>query len=324
VGNDRKPVASIVVPCHNAAAYLGTTLAAILAQSCRDLEVLVVDDGSTDDPAAVVAACGDDRVRLWHQPASGGPSRPRNRALAEARGRYVFFCDADDVMKPGKVEQQVALLEAHPEVALVFTDFEVIDDQGTVLESSFLSRYRTLKDIVAAGLESHGGLRRELLVLGLIRANFIGTSSVAVRRSVLQEIGGFDESLASSEDLDLWLRIARRHPCAYLDLVGHAYRRHAGSLMHEVSDRHPLARIEVMLRQLEQAPSGQVRREVGYWLGRNYCSLGYLNERRGAYAAARDYYGRSLRARPGVQAAWGLFKCQIVGRLRGDRAHSGA
>ncbi len=311
------PTVSVVVPCHNAAAYLRETLDAILAQSWKDLEILLVDDGSTDDPAAVAAACADDRIRLWRQPASGGPSRPRNRAIGEARGRYVFFCDADDVMRPGKIEGQVRLLERFPEVALVFTDFEVIDAGGRVLEPSFLAAYETLRRIVAAGTGPDGELHRDLLVRGLLAANFIGTSSVAVRKSVLDEVGVFDESLASSEDLDLWLRIARRHGCAYLDMAGHGYRKHPASLMHEDSDRHPLARIEVMRRQYAWRPGRAERRLIGYWLSRNFCSLGYLSEQRGEAAAARRYYLESLRARPNPAAAWGWLKCRTIrGRER--------
>lgn len=307
---------SVVVPCHNAAPFLARTLAAIVAQSWRELEIVLVDDGSTDDSVAVALATGDERLRIIRQEASGGPSGPRNRAIAEARGRYIFFCDADDVMHPGKIERQVRVFEQHPAVALVFTDFEVIDADGQVLEPSFIAQYDTLKRIVAAGPGPDGGLRREQLLDGLLRANFIGTSGVAVRKAVLDDVGVFDPSLASSEDLDLWLRIARRHACAFLDMIGHAYRRHPGSLMHENGLRHPLARIEVLRRQLgPEATPAQVRL-IRYWLGRNYCGLGYLHERRREYAAARDFYLESLRVRPNLQAAWGWAKAQTIGRLR--------
>jgi glycosyltransferase involved in cell wall biosynthesis/putative flippase GtrA len=316
LATDSPIIASIVVPCHNAAAFLPATLASILSQSVESLEVLVVDDGSTDGSAAVVTGIGDDRVRLWRQSPSGGPSGPRNRAIAEARGRYVFFCDADDVMYPGKVARQVAILEENPGVALVFTDFAVIDGDGRVLEPSFLGGYQTLRDVVAAGAGPGGALRRDLVVSGLLKANFIGTSSVAVRRSVLEQVGPFDETLASSEDLELWLRIARGHTCAFLDMVGHGYRRHPASLMQEGTDRHPLARIEVLRRQLAAGITAADRRVIRGWLASNYCSLGYLEERRGHFDPARQYYLESVRARPNQQAAWGLAKSAMTGGWR--------
>jgi glycosyltransferase involved in cell wall biosynthesis len=307
---------SVVVPCRNAAPFLARTLAAIVAQSWRDLEIVLVDDGSTDNSVEVALATADDRLHVIRQNASGGPSGPRNRAIAEARGRYVFFCDADDIMHPGKIERQVQVFEQCPAVGMVFTDFAVIDAEGQVLESSFVAQYGTLTRIVAAGPGPEGGLRRELLLDGLLRANFIGTSGVAVRKAVLDAVGVFDTSLPSSEDLDLWLRIARRFPCAYLDMVGHGYRRHSASVMHDNGLKHPLARIEVMRRQLGPETTPEQVRLIRYWLGRNYCGLGYLHERRCEYAAARDFYLESLRARPNLQAAWGLAKMQTIGRLR--------
>lgn len=302
---------SVVVPCHNAAPFLARTLVAICSQSWRDLEIILVDDGSTDDSIAVAEAVGDPRLRIIRQAASGGPSAPRNRAIAESRGRYVFFCDADDVMRPGKIEEQVRILEDHPGVALVFTDFEVIDPDDRVLEASFLAPYHSLRQIVAAGVGPEGGLKRGLMVDGLLRANFIGTSSVAVRKAVLDEVGAFDTGLASSEDLDLWLRVARRYDCAFLDQVGHGYRRHPGSLMHEASSRHPLARIEVLRRQMGPGTTPAQARLVRYWLGRNYCGLGYLHEQRREYGRARDFYLESLRWRPNLQAVWGLAKVLV-------------
>ncbi len=302
---------SVVVPCHNAEPYLGRTLASICAQSWRDLEIIVVDDGSTDGSVAVAEGLGDPRLRVVRQAASGGPSAPRNRGIAEARGRLVFFCDADDVMRPGKVEAQVALLKAHPDVGLVFTDFEVIDLEDRVLEGSFLAPFATLRRVVAAGPGPEGGLRRDRLLDGLLRANFIGTSSVAVRKSVLDDVGGFDPALPSSEDLDLWLRIARCHACAFLDLVGHGYRRRPGSVMHDNSPRHPLARIEVLERQLAAGATPAQRRVIRQWIARNLCGLGYLSELQGDHARARTFHLESLRARPNLQAAWGWGKATV-------------
>lgn len=155
------------------------------------------------------------------------------------------------------------------------------------------------------------------MVSGLLRANFIGTSSVAVRRSVLDEVGLFDESLASSEDLDLWLRIARRYACAYLDILGHSYRRHPSSLMQVLSARHPLARIEVLQRQLALSRGRSDRRIISHWLSRNYSTLGYISEREGQVVAAQHYYLESLRARVNLMAFYGLLKTQTLGRLRG-------
>jgi glycosyltransferase involved in cell wall biosynthesis len=313
--DNHSPTVSVIVPCYNAAGYLGETLGAILDQSWTDLEVIVVDDGSTDDPGAVVAAFGEPRIRFQSTPPSGGPSHPRNVGISVARGQYVFFCDADDVMLPGKIEGQVRVLADNPEVGLVFTNFQVIDPHGEILVTSFLADYSVLWRIVGAGSASGAALDGEQVVRGLLRANFIGTSSVAVRRLVLADVGGFDESLASSEDLDLWLRIARRHDCGFLDIIGHGYRRHPGSLMQEGSARHPLARIEVLRRQLAGEARPQERRIIRRRIAMNHASVGYAHERSGNHEGARRHYLESLRLSPSLGACWGWLKTQTLGRL---------
>ncbi len=298
------------MPAHNAARYLRAALTSVLAQSWRDLEVLVVDDGSADDPGAVVASLGDERIRFWSRPASGGPSRPRNEAIAAARGRYVFFCDADDEMQPGKIERQVAEFERHPRLGLVFSDFQVIDEDGRIVSPSFLAHYGTFRRILRAGRREHGGLDEKRVASGLLRANYIGTSGVAVRREVLAEVGLFDESLSSSEDFDLWLRIARRYPLGYVDMIGHSYRQHGTSLMREFARRHPLARIEVLQRQLALPLDRRDRLAVRRRLAVNHCSLGYVCERERDLAAARECFHDSFRMWPSLGAAWGWLKAR--------------
>ena len=311
----RRPVVSVVVPCHNAVAYLHESLTSVLGQSAVDLEVVLVDDGSTDDPGAVVRALGDGRVRLHAIPASGGPSRPRNLGLELARGDFVFFFDADDVMLPGKIAAQVAAFAAHPALAMTFTNFRVIDAAGALLNPDFLAGYDTFHAVLARGLTPAGGLDRQALYHGLLCASFIGTSGVAVRRSVLERTGGFDTSLASSEDADLWLRIAREHDCGYVDIIGHSYRRHPASIMHQVEARHPLARIEVIRRNLPLVTDRATARVMTRRLAENHVALGYIWQKRGDARRARDNYLKALRLAPSAGAFAGFVKCLVGGPL---------
>ncbi len=308
------PTASVVIPCYNAAAYLPETLAGIFGQSYADFEVILVDDGSTDDPEQVARRLGDPRLRFLRIPASGGPSRPRNVAIGEARGRIVFFCDSDDVMLPGKIERQVRMLDDHPELALTFTNFRIIDEAGRVVVPDFLAGYDTFAALRRRGVTAAGGLDREALYRGLLRANFIGTSSVAARTEVLREAGGFDTGLASSEDRDLWLRLARAREFGYVDIVGHSYRRRAGSVMRQLEARHPLARIAVFERNLPFVTDPRTRRVVRSRIASNYASLGYIWQARGDGARARENYLRSLRITPSWTALGGALK-SLCGRL---------
>jgi len=313
MSESRQPLISVVMPCYNACAYLELTLRSVLSQSVADLEIVLVDDGSTDDPEAIVRAIGDARIRYQRTPPSGGPSRPRNLGVEAARGRYVFFFDADDLMLPGKIAAQLELMEREPGLALTFTNFRVVDPQGATLNDDFLAGYETfgrLRGLVAGGA---GRLPRDAFYLGLLRANFIGTSSVAVRREVLAEVGGFDVGLASGEDIDLWLRIARNHDCGYVDVVGHAYRSHPTSVMHQFEARHPLARIEVVRRHLPYVTDPATRRTMIRRLADNHASLGYIWQVRGDAGLARGNYLASLRLAPSGAALGGYLKCLVGG-----------
>jgi len=132
---------SVVIPAYNAARYLPETLRSILSQTHRNLEVLVIDDGSTDETAAVVSALRSERVRYIYQDPSGSPAAPRNRGIREARGTYVSLFDADDIMLPHKIENQVRFLKEHSGLGLVFTDFIEFDDETKVYARAFLDGY---------------------------------------------------------------------------------------------------------------------------------------------------------------------------------------
>src|SRR5689334_3239678 len=222
---------SVVMPVHNAAPYVEMAVQSALASDLRQLEVIVVDDGSEDQSAAIVEAISDPRVVLVRTPPSGGPSRPRNIGIARAKAPYVAFLDADDLIKPDKLSTAVAALEQHPHAAFAFADFESVDENDALLKASFLSGYEALTTLTAA--PTSGGwhlIRQQQLARALVRENFIGTSGVVARTAIVAKIGAFDEQLKYSEDRDLWFRLAHSYDALYRDRVGHSYRIRTGSL----------------------------------------------------------------------------------------------
>jgi len=198
----RPPLVSVVIPVWNRAPVLGRAVASALAQSLPDLELIVVDDGSTDDSVAVAARTGDPRVRVLRHAARSGVSAARNRGLAAARGELVAFLDSDDEWRPPKLERQVAALGAGPDrAAVVYCGFERHDDA-------------TGARLGRSGEAYAGDVYRHLLA-----GWHPGTASVfVVARAALREAQGFDERLATAEDYDLWLRLARAgHRFAVVD-----------------------------------------------------------------------------------------------------------
>ena len=195
------PKASIIVPAFNVAATLSETLHALSAQTFRDFEIIVVDDGSSDETAAIARAHDDPRLRLVRQ-TNRGLAGARNTGIAHARAAYIGFCDADDLWMPDKLAVHVAHLDANPLVGLSYSGSALIDDASRPL-----------------GLSQHPRLRN-VTATHVFKRNPVGNGSAPVlRRKALDAIAWrpaqeqardwwFDESFRQSEDIECWLRLA--------------------------------------------------------------------------------------------------------------------
>ena len=198
---------SVIVPCYNQARFLSEAIESILQQEYSMLEVIVIDDGSSDDTAGVATSYRD--VRFIRQ-SNQGLSKARNKGLIESRGEYVTFLDADDRLLPRAIETGVRALDQNPDWALVYGHYRYIDANGDILP-------------VPA--------RRPVIIEdsyeGLLRHNFICMhGAVMYRRAVLELVGGFNPSLRFCEDYDLYLRIARLFPIGSHDELVAEYRIH--------------------------------------------------------------------------------------------------
>lgn len=186
------PLVSVIIPTFNAARYLPEALNSLLAQTHKRMEIFVIDDGSTDNTAKVMAGYADTTVYV--RQARSGPSNARNRGIAAATGEYVAFLDADDIWLPSKLEKQLRALQQCPEAGLVYS-------RGV----DFCNR--TGKELRVYPKTMHSGMLFDLL----LATHLLLLSSVVVRTQILKELGGFDESLTTAEDTHLYLRIARNY-----------------------------------------------------------------------------------------------------------------
>lgn len=179
------------MPAYNAAAHVRRAIDSVLAQTWQDLELLVVDDGSSDGTLDVLAEYGT-RLRVLQQ-ANAGPAAARNHGLSEARGEYVAFLDADDFWETEKVAAQVVLLDAQADIGFCSTATRVVDGGGhTVAQWPCLPKGTPLPDALFVNGAAISG----------------STSGVMARRTLLQQSGGFDAALRGFEDPDLWIRLA--------------------------------------------------------------------------------------------------------------------
>jgi glycosyltransferase involved in cell wall biosynthesis len=225
---DSHAAVSIVIPCYNQARFLGDAIESALGQTCQPLEVIVVDDGSTDDTASIVAHyVGPKYVR---QRNAGAPSA-RNYGFRESRGDFLLFLDADDRLLPEAVAHGVAALARHRDWAFATGHVRLIAADGTF--------ERTPSQEHAPGDQ----------FLALLRSNYIWTpGAVLYRRSALDAAGPFDPLARASADYELNLRLARQHAVGCHHQVVLEYRRHGDNMSADVSEMLRSA-VSVRLRQ---------------------------------------------------------------------------
>ena len=187
-----QPLVSVIIPTFDRASWLGEAIASVLAQTYPHLELIVVDDGSHDATPEVVQACG--QALIYIRQAHAGVSAARNRGVAASRGAFIAFLDSDDLWLPRKIAAQVALLQQQPQAQACYTD-EIWIRHGVRVNPRQIH-------------QKHSGWLFEPSLPRCI----ISPSSIMLRRTLWDQVGGFDESLPACEDYDLWLRLtcARR------------------------------------------------------------------------------------------------------------------
>ncbi len=196
-----EPLVSIIVPTYNYGRFIGETLESLRSQTLSDWECIVVDDGSTDDTEVVVAkySAGDKRIRyIWQ--ANAKQAAARNNGLRQARGKYVQFLDADDLLEREKLERQVALLELKPEIDVVYSNVRYFDaDRPAELRRANNSDEPWMPALSGAGNE---------VLLKLVQNNIMPVNSPLLRRTAIEEIGFFNEALPPVEDWEYLVRCA--------------------------------------------------------------------------------------------------------------------
>lgn len=295
---------SAVIPAYNAQAHISACLNSVLAQTGNfSLEIIVVDDGSTDSTAEIVGQYAG--VQFLRQ-ANAGPSAARNRGIEAATGDVVAFLDADDLWPAGKLQAQLDILQAHPEVALVFGDCRQFNGNGMRQQTEF--------EAAGFGRAAWGpGPLLSRAYARLLENNAVTTGSVLVRRTALAEAGGFAEDLRLVEDLDLWLRIARHHPLAWSAAECLHRRRHDSNISGD-AEAVGLAYLVVLARHADSWAPGEAA-----LLGVNarrlaaseHLHLSELAARKGRMTTAWQRLWFALATYPSPHNAWRSAKSAV-------------
>jgi len=301
---------SVVIPCYEQGRFLAEALASTAAQGEALAEIIVVDDGSTDETPAVAARSRG--VRYIRQERRGLPEA-RNAGWRASSGEHVVFLDADDRLLPGAIEAGLDALRRRPQAAFVFGQYELIDERGAVLPTWRESR--TVEDgsftsgdfelILADGRHARRSPRPRRVsdqYTAMLGRNYISMhGTVVYRRAILDEMGGFDPRLSALEDYDLYLRVLRTHPVSAHDTVVAQYRRHPAAMSRDALNmlRMALFVLHEQRPYLDEHPGAAEAYRTGLTFWRHHYAKQLIRDVPGHVASGR------LR-RAGSSCLWGF------------------
>lgn len=283
---DATPLVSVVIASYNMAHFLPQAVGSVLRQTYPNVELIVVDDGSTDPTRSAMAPfLAQPNVRYVRQ-SNAGQAAAKNRGVREARGEYIAFLDADDFWADDKLAAQVPLLQRSPAVGVVYARIRYIDEQGK------------------PDGECEDELFRGHVSGALFVSNFVGFGTALVKRECFERLGGFDESLRMGIDYDLWLRFSTRYQFDYIDRPLLHYRRWPGQMSKDTSGRYRNGML-IMERFLRDHP-GHVapgRQREGW--AHTYVGLGFCAwEVERNPMAGISLFARALRCKFNYLPAW--------------------
>lgn len=267
------------MPAFNAGKTISDSIESVINQSFKEWELLVIDDGSSDNTVLIVVEFQnkDERIKLLKLEKNGGLSNARNKGCEIARGDFVAFLDSDDLWNPVKLERQVEYHQSHTECVISHTDFEGFTETGVIK--------RPWKNFLIGESSKQGNLLPILYY-----QNVVGVLTVMIRREIFNSVGGFDVSLWTFEDQDLWIRIADRgYHFGYIDKPLAMYRKSSSMSISQRIGKYKKA----YKRFLEKYMNCGLNKRLAWGYYFRYFGTVYFKRRQ--YHLANLYFMRSLK-----------------------------
>ena len=302
------PLVSVIMPAYNARPFIEQSIRSVLDQDYANIELIVVDDGSRDGTPELAEQFGD-RVTVLRQK-NAGPAAARNRGINASRGELIAFLDADDVWLPGKASMQVRYLQNHPDVDFVYGHFKQWRPQA---DGTFSAPPLLISEKAPfAVFSEHSGW----IYTALLLDNVVHIITAMLRRSVIEAVGGLDETLPTGEDYDLWLRTSRHFRANKLDCTVAYYRDNADGITK--TPRRENNEYRVQVKTLDafglSGPDGIAASpsSVRERLFQLCFSHGYFHIRSGNPKIAQEAFSAALRYAPLRPKVWLYWLAALV------------
>lgn len=287
------PKISIVIPVYNGARTIKKTIESVLNQTFRNIELIVINDGSTDKTLQAVQEIEDDRIQIYTY-LNAGVSHARNQGINHAQGEYISFIDADDLWTPDKLELQYQALQNNPSAKIAYSWMDWIDEDDSWLRP-------------AARMSLEGNIYANLLII-----DFIGCgSNPLILKDSLLEVGSFDPSLRGGEDWDLWIRLAARYGFVCVRSPQILYRQVATSVSKDITLMEKDC-LKVIAKSFQAAPIN-LQHLKSYALGNLYKGMLYrslleIPDRSKIFNVLKYFY-QSIKNDPS------FIKAKVVGKV---------
>ena len=307
---DNLPLVSVLIPAYNHDKYVADTIYSIINQTYKNIEIILIDDCSSDNSKAVIEPFLSANVKYICEPKNhGGPAGPRNTGIKQSSGELIMMFDSDDIMLPGKVEKSVSCMVSNTNVGLLCTGFQSIDNNNQLLNENYLSEYQQFRAVfvpvpvpVPVPANSRANRIESTKAYNeLFYSNFVGTSSVVIPKAVFEDVGYFDDSLTNGDDRDMWYRIAKKYDFVFIDEILHQYRINEGGISAR-GGGNAKNRIKVLEKQNTPDLSLSLKEQLNKLLSVNFMALARYNIDTKNSVDARKHILKSWSLKPSVSA----------------------
>jgi glycosyltransferase involved in cell wall biosynthesis len=268
-------VVSVIIPTFNCLSFLPQCIASIDKQLCEGLEIIIVDDGSTDgsqDYLASLSTQRDDITVLFKSKL--GPGGARNAAVDQARGEWLAFLDADDLWREDKINKQLTFMRANPRVVFTFTNYEHVQEHTLKPITSCFSYWPEFRAVATTDWLDSNFQSLPSSTSVLFKENVVGTSSVMCRRDAYLQVQGFDTNLPSASDWDLWLKLSRIGEVAFTNSIMMDYLMRSGSVSKNLKKRiKAMETITSRFLTFARSQDASVERSIKSRLGDAYAEV---------------------------------------------------